>query len=159
MLLYLYLITLCKMHVHCEIIFTKLQAQFNSLSLNFIGNTKTRISNIVVVYIDAVFSFSFIYIFSKFSYKKNIHLQMRIRIGNGTVVNNRLSYWFYLYYVYLLHRMIVFKKCTCSIRMLKDIRFSAITAVTWPSNFLWILYHYFAWLNKTKPATFHNFAV
>jgi hypothetical protein len=57
MLLYLYLITLCKMHVHCDIIFMKLQAQFNSLSLSFVGNTKTRISNIVVVYIDVVFIF------------------------------------------------------------------------------------------------------
>jgi hypothetical protein len=54
MLLYLYLITLCKKHVHCNIIFTKLQVKFNSLSLSFIDNTKTRISNIVVVYIDAV---------------------------------------------------------------------------------------------------------
>jgi hypothetical protein len=54
MLLYLYLITLCTKHVHCDIIFTKLQAQFNSLSLSFIDNTKTQISNIVVVYIDAI---------------------------------------------------------------------------------------------------------
>jgi hypothetical protein len=38
-------------------------------------NTKTRISNIVVVYIDAVS----IYIFSKFSYKKKVHLLISIR--------------------------------------------------------------------------------
>jgi hypothetical protein len=81
-MLYLYLITLCKKHVHCDIIFTKLQAQFNSLSLSFIDNTKTRISNIVVVYIDAVSIHSFIYILSKFSYKKKVHLQMSIMIGN-----------------------------------------------------------------------------
>jgi hypothetical protein len=82
MLLYLYLIHLCKKHVHCDIIFTKLQTQFNSLSLRFIDNTKTCISNIVVVYIDAVSIHSFIYIFSKLSYKKKVHLQMSIRIGN-----------------------------------------------------------------------------
>jgi hypothetical protein len=84
MLLYLYLITLCKMHVHCDIIFTKLHSQFNSLSLSFIGNTKTRISNIVVIYIDAVFVFIPLYIF-KFSY---VHMQMSIGIGNGTAVND-----------------------------------------------------------------------
>jgi hypothetical protein len=66
MLLYLYLLTLCKKHVHCDIIFTKLQAQFNSLSLTFIGNTKTRISYIVLVYIDVVFFFIHLYIFKIF---------------------------------------------------------------------------------------------
>jgi hypothetical protein len=84
----MYLITLCKKHVHCDIISTKLQVKFNRLSLSFIDNTKTRISNIVVVYIDAVSIHSFIYIFSKISYKKKDHLQMSIRIGNGTVVND-----------------------------------------------------------------------
>jgi hypothetical protein len=83
MLLYLYLLTLYKKHVYCDIIFTKLQAQFNSLALSLIDNTKTRISNVVVVYVDAVSIRSFIYIFSKFSYKKKVHLQMSIRIGNG----------------------------------------------------------------------------
>jgi hypothetical protein len=90
MLLYLYFITLCKKHVHCDIIFTKLQAQFNSLSLSLIDNTKTRISNIIVVYIDAVSIHSFIYIFSKFSCKKKVHLQMSIRIGNKLLILSTL---------------------------------------------------------------------
>jgi hypothetical protein len=89
MLLYLYLITLCKQHVHCDIIFTKLQAQFNSLSLSFIGNTKFFL-----------ISFSFIYIFSKFSYKKNFHLQMSIGIGNGTVVNDYLIDFIHITFIY-----------------------------------------------------------
>jgi hypothetical protein len=98
------------------------------------------------------YSFSFIFIFSKFSYKKNVHLQMSIRIGNGTVNDYPIDF------IHITFRIIVFTKCT-SIRTLKTIWFSAITAVTWPSNFLWIFYHFFAWLNKTESATFHNFAV
>jgi hypothetical protein len=52
--------------------------------------TKTRISNIVVVYIDAISIHSFIYIFSKFSYKKKVHLQMSIRVGNELLSTNIL---------------------------------------------------------------------
>jgi hypothetical protein len=105
------------------------------------------------------YSFSFIYIFLTISYKKNVHRQMSIRIGNGTVVNDYPIDFIHITLIYCTE-WLFFTKCS-SIRMLKTIRFSAITAVTWPSNFLWILvlYDYFAWLNKTEPATFHNFAV
>jgi hypothetical protein len=67
--------------VHCDIIFTKLQAQPNSLSqvaLLEILKPGFRISLWSTL---MTYSFSFIYIFSKFSYKKNVHLQMSIRIG------------------------------------------------------------------------------
>jgi hypothetical protein len=68
---------------------------------SFIGNTKTRISNIVVAYIELMpYSFSFIYIFSKFSYKKNAHLQMSIRIGNGTVVNDYPIEFVHITFIY-----------------------------------------------------------
>jgi hypothetical protein len=83
MLLYLYLIILFKKHVHCDIIFTKLQAQFNSLSLSFIEILKPgfRIS-LWSTLMPYPFIHSFIYIFSKFTYKKKVHLQMSIAIGN-----------------------------------------------------------------------------
>jgi hypothetical protein len=126
MLLYLYSITLCK----CMVILFAWNCSLSLTACPLV--TKIRISNIVVVYIDAVSIHSFIYIFSKISYKKKMHLQMSIRIGYECC--KRISYWFYPYYVYLLHRMFVFTKCT-SIRMLKAIRFSAITAVTCPSMF------------------------
>jgi hypothetical protein len=73
--------------------FHELQAQFNSFSLSFIGNTKTRISNWCR-------NFSFIYIFSKNSYKKDDHLQMSIKIGNGTVVNDFSINFIHITYIY-----------------------------------------------------------
>jgi hypothetical protein len=131
MLLYLYLITLCKKHVHCDIISTKLQVKFNSLSLSFIDNTKTRISNIVVVYIDAVSIHSFIYIFSKMSYKKKVHLQMSIRICYGTVVNNYPFDFILITFIccaeWLFFQSVPVSGCW----KLSD--FFAITAVTWSS--------------------------
>jgi hypothetical protein len=83
MLLYLYFITLCKKHVHCDIIFAKFQAQFLALLAILKPGFRISLWSTFMPY-----SFSFIYIFSKISYKKNVHLQMSIRIGNGTVVND-----------------------------------------------------------------------
>jgi hypothetical protein len=42
----------------------------------------------------------FIYIFSKFSFKKDVHLQMSIRIDNGTVVNDSPIGFIHITFIY-----------------------------------------------------------
>jgi hypothetical protein len=46
------------------------------------------------------YSFSSSYIFSNFSYKKNVHLQMNIRTGNGTVVNDYPIDFIHITFIY-----------------------------------------------------------